>query len=187
LLNVMLEEKISRLRHEALDHQRFRTAVRVRPHTIARWRAMYRRRLDQIATVCGERHATLIVGGEPQHFYDSRLDRLAPGDAAETARLDAQIAQAQPLAVSELEWYLQSVQIRELRGLEVRGSAIFLDTASAFMPEKARWMLDQIHANRGGSERFADLVAAALATRLDERAITPPAAPAAPAARRDAP
>jgi hypothetical protein len=140
--------------------------VRARPDAIARWRALYRRRLDQIATVCLERHATLIVGGEPQRFYDSRLDRLAPGDAGETARLDALVAQGQPLAVSELEWYLQSLQIHELRDLEARGGAIFLDTASAFMPDKAQWMLDQIHANRSGSERFADLVATAIGQRL---------------------
>jgi hypothetical protein len=83
LLHVALEEKISLLRRETLDNQRFRTVVRVRLDTLADWRAMYRRRLDEIATVCREHGTTLFVGAEPQRFYDSRLDQLAPGDAPE--------------------------------------------------------------------------------------------------------
>lgn len=65
LLHVILGEKISQLRHEALDNQRFRTVVRVRPEALADWRAMYRRRLDEIATVCREHGTTLLVGAEP--------------------------------------------------------------------------------------------------------------------------
>jgi len=96
LLHVALEEKISLLRRETLDNQRFRTVVRVRPDTLADWRAMYRRRLDEIATVCREHGTTLFVGAEPQRFYDSRLDQLAPGDAPETERLTALVSQGKP-------------------------------------------------------------------------------------------
>jgi len=169
LLHVALEEKISLLRRETLDNQRFRTVVRVRLDTLADWRAMYRRRLDEIATVCREHGTTLSVGAEPQRFYDSRLDQLAPGDAPETERLTALVSQGKPVSMSELEWYLQSLQVHELRDLEGRGQAAFLDTASAFMPDKHAWMIDQIHANRSGSERFAERVAGELATRIAAR------------------
>jgi hypothetical protein len=170
LANVMLEEKISALRHEALDNQRFRTAVRVRPDALGGWRAMYRRRLEQIATVCRERGAALFVGAEPQRFYESALDRLAPGNVEETDRLTALVANGTPLTMSELEWYLQSLQVRELRDLAARGQAVFLDTASAFMPDKRPWMIDQLHANRTGSEKFAELVAKELSARIGARA-----------------
>jgi lysophospholipase L1-like esterase len=169
LLHVILEEKVSQLRREALDNQRFRTAVRVRPEALADWRAMYRRRLDEIATVCREHGTTLFVGAEPQRFYDSRLDLLPPGDARETERLTAHVRTGTSLAVSELEWYLHSLQVHELRDLEGRGQAVFLDTASAFMPDKGRWMIDQIHASGTGSERFAERVAGELATRMASR------------------
>src|SRR4029453_11363554 len=109
------------------------------------------RRLDQIAIVCRERNAALLVGAEPQRFYDSRLDRLPPGDAAETERLTRLIDAATPFSMSELEWYLHSLQVQELRQLPARGDATFLDTASAFMPDKAPWMIDQIHANSSGN------------------------------------
>jgi lysophospholipase L1-like esterase len=165
LLNVMLEEKISQLRREALDHQRFKTAVGVRVDALDEWRGLYRRRLDQIATVCREHGTRLFVGAEPQRFYDSRLDALPPGDDGETRRLTALVQDRRPLALSELEWYLHSVQVAELRRLDATGAATFLDTASAFMSDKRRWMIDQIHANRSGSERFAELVATELITR----------------------
>ena len=169
LLHVTLEEKISVLRHEALDNQRLRTMVRVRPEALADWRAMYRRRLEEIATVCRERGTTLFVGAEPQRFYDSRLDALSPGHADETRRLTAVVSHGKTLTVSELEWYLHSLQVHELRDLETRGQAIFLDTASAFMPDKRLWMIDQIHANQSGSERFAERLAAELAMRIAAR------------------
>src|SRR5262249_1907989 len=154
---------------EALDNQRFRTVVRVRPDALADWRAMYRRRLDEIATVCREHGTTLFVGAEPQRFYDSRLDLLAPGDAAETERLTALVGNGTPLALSELEWYLQSLQVQALREPAGRGQVVFLDTASAFMPDKGRWMIDQIHASGSGSERFAERVAGEIATRIASR------------------
>ena len=71
--------------------------------------------------------------------------------------------------MSELEWYLQSLQVQALRELEAGGQAIFLDTASAFTPNKKRWMIDQIHASGGGSERFAERVAGDLAGRIASR------------------
>jgi len=37
------------------------------------------------------------------------------------------------------------------------------------MPDKHAWMIDQIHANRSGSERFAERVAGELATRIAAR------------------
>lgn len=97
------------------------------------------------------------------------MDLLSPGDAAETERLTALVGNGTPLAVSELEWYLQSLQVQALRELEERGRAVFLDTASAFMPDKGRWMIDQIHASGSGSERFAERVAGELAVRIAAR------------------
>ncbi len=37
------------------------------------------------------------------------------------------------ISASELDWYLQSVQVQELRALAVDGNATFLDTGSVFM------------------------------------------------------
>lgn len=163
LLYVVLEEKISQLRHQALDYQHLRSAVRVSPDALDAWLSLYRRRLAQIAVVCREHGSALLVGGEPQRFYDVALDRLPPGHVDETRRLMNRVTGGQTLARSELDWLLQSLQIQELRAVASRGEAIFIDTASAFMPDKAPWMMDEIHSNRSGSEKFAVLVANAIA------------------------
>ena len=59
--------------------------------------------------------------------------------------------------------------MQALRELVGRGQVVFLDTASAFMPDNGRWMIDQIHASGSGSERFAERVAGELAARIASR------------------
>jgi hypothetical protein len=159
LLYVVLEEKISQLRHQALDYEHLQSAVRVTPGALDEWRSLYRRRLEQIATICRERQMALVVGAEPERFFDSRLDALSPGDAIATRQLRARLDTGHTISRSELSWLLQSLQIAEMRALESHAKAKFIDTASAFTPAKAVWMMDEIHPNRRGSEEFATFVA----------------------------
>ena len=159
LLYVALEEKVGQLRRQTADYQHRQAPVRVSSASLDNWRALYRRRLEQVATVCRERGARLIVGAEPQRFYDRALDSLEPGDAVVASRLLQRVAEGRTISRSELEWLLQSVQIEEMRTLASHGDARFIDSANALPSDKSPWMIDEIHLNEGGSERFARFVA----------------------------
>jgi hypothetical protein len=165
LFYVMLEEKIGLLQQQSLDYEHRRAAVRVSARALNDWQSLYRHRLAQIAELCREHHRTLWVGAEPQRFFDAALDALTPGDPSETAILLARVAEGGTLAQSELNWLLQSIQIGELHALAATGGAVFLDATNALTPDKRPWMLDEIHLNRSGSERFATFVATALSHR----------------------
>jgi len=159
LLYVVLEEKISYIRRQVPNYEHLQTAVRVSPAALNEWRSLYRRRIAQIATICNERQMALVMGAEPERFFDAALDALQPGDAITTAQLLARVDAGRTISRSELWWLLQSVQITEMRALERHANVTFIDTAKAFTPEKAEWMLDEIHPNRRGSRLFASFLA----------------------------
>jgi hypothetical protein len=111
----------------------------------------------------------LVLMGQPQVFFDTRVDALDLYDTGEVARLHEQIAAGHALWLADLEFFLQARLNIEARTVATQAGVGFVDAANIFAGDKASYFLDQIHPNRAGSEIIADTLAAFLRARLPRR------------------
>jgi lysophospholipase L1-like esterase len=169
MLHVMLKEKLSVTAGQPVDYGLYRQRVRVDAAAVDAWIRSYRTRLQQAALLCRERNMHLVLMGQPQVFFDTRVDALDLYDTGEVARLHEQIAAGHALWLADLEFFLQARLNIEARTVATQAGVGFVDAANIFAGDKASYFLDQIHPNRAGSEIIADTLAAFLRARLPRR------------------
>jgi lysophospholipase L1-like esterase len=166
LLHVMVKEKLSVAAGHPVDYGLYRQQVRVDAAAVDEWVTSYRTRLRQAAQLCRERNLQLVLVGQPQVFFDARIDALDMYDAGEVARVQRELSAGRPLWLADLEFYLQARLNIAARDVAAGEGVAFVDAANLFVGRKARYFLDQIHPNRAGSEVIANTLAAFLLPRL---------------------
>jgi hypothetical protein len=169
LLHVMLKEKLSVAAGQPVDYGLYRQQVRVDAAAVDEWITSYRTRLQQAALLCRERKIQLVLAGQPQVFFDARVDALDMYDADEVKRRHEDIAAGRSLWLADLEFYLQARLNIEARRVANAEGVHFVDLAGLFRGDKGPYFLDQIHPNRAGSEIIAEALTSFLQPRLPRR------------------
>jgi len=160
LFHVMLKEKISLFSRQPVDHALYQQPVHVEPSAIASWIAMYRRRLEQVATVCRERGVTLVLASQPELFQDTRLNALNTLDERAVDAIESRIAHGEEVPLSDLEFFMQGRQnIEALRFSRGSPGVLFFDGANVFPADRVQYFLDPIHPGPLGAARLAAALA----------------------------
>jgi hypothetical protein len=159
MLDVLMTEKIGRLRGEPLSYSLYHQAVRVKDADVESLVALYRRRLIQIQTVCRERGVTLVLSSQPEVFFDAALNRTSTFDEPTVGRLRRRIQTDGMLYLAELDFYLQARFNREARRVAADAGLPFFDGASVLADDKTVNFADEIHPSPLGARRLAAALA----------------------------
>lgn len=173
---VMFREKLGRERGEPLDYGLYRRQMHVDAAAVEQLVAMYRGRLEQLAAVCGERGATLIMASQAEEFYDARLNAMNLLDVAAVDAIGQQIARGETVWRQELEYYLQGrLNLEAQRFAQSTPGVKFFDGARVLQGDKSRLFQDWIHPSPLGARMLAEALADYFAREIAPSvASTPP-------------
>ena len=183
VLHVLLKEKLSLRAGQPLDYALYRQEIRVEAAAVEAWRAMYRRRLEQLVLVSQERGIHLVIASQPEQFYENRLNQVSTLDAAAIAEIGQRLAQRGTIYRAELEFYMQGVLNLEAQAVAKAAHLPFFDGASVFLGSVDRYLLDPIHPSIEGAQVLARALSAFLLPTLTTRHSQQ--APPSPATKAD--
>lgn len=164
-LYVLGRRAFNLLGREPLEYNLYHRQVTVDPKDVDDLLGSYRRRLEQIATVCEEHHIRLGFASEPEVFFDATVNSWDPMDEGRVRTLDAKIRAREPLWWMELDYFLQAtLNLEQKRFAEARG-LFFFDAATIFPRDRRTVLLDQVHLNESGNRIMAERLADALRSR----------------------
>jgi lysophospholipase L1-like esterase len=168
----MLKERLAKLGGEPLDYGLYGQPVRVNADDVEWLVDLYKKRLNQIAQICAERHIRVIYASEAERFFRADLNERSSQSPEALAELGGKVRRDGQLTIAELEAYLQGRLNRAAREVAAEQNALFFDGEQALLADKAHIFADQIHPNEIGAAR--------LAKGLEEvlRPVVQPAAPA---------
>jgi lysophospholipase L1-like esterase len=155
LFYVTAKEKLAKLVSQPLDYGLYRQRVNVRLEDVEWLVAIYRKRLDQIATVCAERKVRLVLATQPEMFFQSDLNEQTTQTVAKIDGLTARIRDTGQLSIAELEYYLQGRLNLALRDVAAARSVLVFDGELVLFADKPRHFVDQIHPNELGAMKLA--------------------------------
>lgn len=160
MFHVMLKEKLALLQRQPIDYGLYRQRIHVEPAAVASWKAMYQRRLDQIATVAREQHTTLILATQGELFQDARLNALSTLDESAVNAIGQRIDRQEEVWLSELEYFLQGTQNLAVRDFARASAAVlYFDAAGVLQNDKPQYFLDPIHPGPLGAAKLAEAFA----------------------------
>jgi lysophospholipase L1-like esterase len=161
MAHVMVKEKLALLQRQPIDYGLYRQRVHLDSAAVASWIAMYKRRLDQIASVSREQHATLVLCTQGELFQDARLNALSTLDEAAVNEIGQRINQREDIWLSELEYFMQGVQNLAVKHFaEASRDVLFFDGAAVLQDDKMAYLLDPIHPGPLGAAKLAEALAA---------------------------
>ncbi|MGH9386898.1 MAG: hypothetical protein ACRD2N_21720 [Vicinamibacterales bacterium] len=161
VFHVMLKEKLALMQRHPIDYGLYRQRIRVDAAAVASWIGMYRRRLEQMATVSREQHATLILCTQGGVFQDARLNALSTLDDSEVNAIGQRIDRGEEVWLSELEYFMQGTQNLALQQFaRASPGVLFFDGAGVLHSDKARYFLDPVHPGPHGAAKLADALVA---------------------------
>lgn len=167
LLYVMVKERIAKSINQPLDYGLYNQPIRVDPASVTWLIDLYRKRLEQIATLCQERGISLVLASEAELFFRSDLNAQSSQTPAILDAMAARVQRDQQLTMAELEYYLQGLLNRTARDVaEARGAQFFDGEAALLTADKRRNFADQIHPNEIGAALLARGLADALAPAI---------------------
>ncbi len=155
LFYVMFKERLAKLAGEPLDYGLYGQPVKVNQDDVEWLVALYKKRLDQIAQVCAERHIRVIYASEAERFFRADLNARSSQSPAAIGSLEAALSRNGQLTIAELEAYLQGRLNRAAHEIADAHHAPFFDGEEALLADKEHTFVDQIHPNEIGAARLA--------------------------------
>jgi lysophospholipase L1-like esterase len=155
LFYVTMKERLARVIDQPLDYGLYRQSVEVNAADVDWLIAIYKKRLDQIATLCEERAIRVVFASEGERFFQTNLNEQSSQTAAILEAMGNRVRTDHQLTMAELEYYLQGRLNTAAREVAESRGAPFFDGEAVLMQDKLRNFADQIHPNEIGSARLA--------------------------------
>lgn len=155
LFYVMVKERLATAIEQPLDYHVYRQPIDVNAADVEWLIDLYKKRLDQIATVCAERKIRVVFASEGERFFQADLNQQSSQTPAILAAMDARIRRDHQLTIAEIEYYLQGRLNRAAREVAEARGAPFFDGEAVLLKDKQRVFADQIHPNEIGAARLA--------------------------------
>jgi len=159
----MVREKSSRFLFKDNNYFLYDFNIALKPSDAAQFLAIYKKRLEQIITVCRERGIRPIFGLQPEFIPNGiRRDLQNLLDEKKLEELAQKLKQQNYLSYYEFTYYMQGRCSLIMKGVADAHGVLVFDGITPFPEDKSAYFADEIHLNAKGASFFADALYAFL-------------------------
>lgn len=151
----MVREKSSLMFFKDNNYYLYNYTISVKEPDVETALNAYRKRLNQIYTVCRENDARLILGLQPEFIPNGLKGLQNLLDEKKIAALGAQVKKKGYLSYYEFEYYMQGKFNLEMKKFAQSNNILLFDGVSIFPEDKYPYFSDEIHLNKTGASLFA--------------------------------
>jgi len=151
----MLREKISLILYKDNNYFIYNFEIKLKKRDADDLMGRYRKRLEQIYTVCGENNINLILGFQPEFIPNGLKNLQDLLNQQELSLIGEKLEKQNYLTYYEFEYYLQGRFNIEMKKFAEEKGIFLFDGINIFPKDKYPYFIDQIHLNQKGTAILA--------------------------------
>lgn len=152
----ILRDKICLLLYKDTDYTLYNYRIKIDQREVDGLISLYRRRLEQLYTLCVEKNIEIILCLQPEYIPHGLKDLQNMMDEKKMAYLEDKVKTKKYLLNYEFRYYVQGRLNLEMKRFSDEKGILSFDGTSIFPQNKRPYFIDEIHMSREGAAVFAD-------------------------------